>query len=111
MRAGTLRHKIIIQQKTTGSPAQDASGVPQFTWEEFIECYAAVEPVSGREYWQAQQYNAERNVVFRIHYHEGVIPRMRVSFDARTFDIESVINAHTANRDMLLMTTEIVDAT
>jgi SPP1 family predicted phage head-tail adaptor len=108
MRVGDLRHLITIQQKTTASPAQDEYGVDQYTWEQFAKVYAAVEPL--REYWTAKQTAAERAVRFRIHYTSGIIPRMRVSWNSRTFDIESVINLSEGNHEMHLMTSEVVDS-
>ncbi len=111
MRAADKRHKIVIQQKTAASPAVNAYGIEQFTWTEFTTVFAAVEHLSGREYWNAKQVNAERTVRFRIDFKSGVIPRMRVNYDARNFDVEQVINPQENRRDMILITTEIVDET
>lgn len=100
-----LRHKITLQ---TATETRDTDGSIINTWADTATVRAAVEPLVGREYWAAQQVNAERTVKFHIWYRSGVTPKMRVSYDSRTFDIKSVINVNERNRELVLMCEEVV---
>lgn len=104
MRAGLLRHRITIQQK---SATRTASGAESVTWAEYDTLWASVEPLAGRELELAKQIHDEVNHRIWIRYRSGVIPEMRVLYGSRKFDILSVVN--TAERDirMQLMCREI----
>ena len=103
MRAGKLRHRITIEQNT---PTRDALGAEVDSWTTFAVRWAAVEPLGGREFWDAAQVNAERRTRFRLRHLAGVTPAMRVSFDNRVFDIHAVIDAGERNRELELVCTE-----
>jgi len=104
MRAGLLRHRITVQQK---SVSRTSSGAESVSWAEYDELWASVEPLSGRELELAKQIHDEISVRIWIRYRSGVVPEMRVLFGSRTFDVLSVLN--TAERDikMQLMCREI----
>ena len=105
MRAGKLRHRITIEQNT---PTRDALGAEVDSWSSFAVRWAAVEPLGGREFWDARRVNAERRVRFRLRYVVGVTPEMRVSFDGRVFDIQAVIDVEERNRELQLVCEEQV---
>ena len=104
MRAGKLRHRIVIEEK---SVTRTDSGAETVSWTEYDTLWASVEPLSGREMEMAKQIHDEISVRVWIRHRSGVVPEMRISWDSRTFDIVSVIN--TAGRDikMQLMCREI----
>ena len=103
MRAGRLRHRITIQQVTEG---QDETGAVTETWNEFATVWADMEPIAGKEYFAAKQTMAETTHRIRIRYLSGVVPKMRVLFGSRTFDITEIINYRERNVELHLMTTE-----
>lgn len=103
MQAGKLRHRITIQNATE----TNTSGSLSQSWGTYATVWSAVEPLSGREYFQSQQVTAEVTTRFRIRYRSGVTPLMRISWDSRTFEIQSVIRDATNNREMVLMCREI----
>lgn len=107
MQAGRLRHRIVIQNFTTST---DTYGEPIKTWATWATVWAAVEPLSGREYWNAQQVQSEVNTRIRIRLRDGVTPLMRVNWDGRLFDIENVVRDPTNKREMHLMCREVQDA-
>lgn len=106
MRAGDLRHSVTIQQATS---SRNSYNEKVLSWSDFATVYAAVEPLQGREYWDAQAINAERTVRFRIRYRSDVTPLMRVSWDSRLFDINAVLDVDGRQRELHLMTTEVVE--
>lgn len=84
MRAGGLRHLAVIESVVE---SRDATGAVIKTWEEFA--VLRVEEVSrqGREFFSAQQVNAEISAIFRARYIPGVAPKMRMQVDGVVYDI------------------------
>lgn len=106
MRAGELKHRITLQ-KISGS-TQNTCGeeVPQCA--DWKTVRAAVEPLRGREYLEAQKLRAELTYRIKIRYLPGVEQDMRVKFKDRLFRIESIINLNEANREIHLICVEQV---
>lgn len=105
MRAGELRHRVTIQISTEPQNTY-GEGVP--IWTTFDNVWAAIEPLSGREYWAAQQENAEVNTRIRIRNKQGITPKMRVSWGNRIYDIMTVIRVNERDREIHLMCREVV---
>lgn len=104
MNIGKMRHRITIEQKTKVS---DGAGGYTESWVPFVTVWASIDPVSGKEFFEAQQTQSSVSHKIRIRYKSGVLPAMRVNFKGRIFGIESVINWEERNRDMLLMCSEV----
>ena len=105
MRAGELRHRVTIQQK---SVTRNTFGEEVVTWQDVATVWAAIEPLRGREFFESQQVNAEVTTRIRIRYRPGITPTMRVVFGNRVFDIQAVINVDERNRELHLMCREEV---
>lgn len=106
MQAGRLRHKITIQSK---SVTPNAYGEEVITWGTFVECWAEISPLLGREYLAAAQVQAEITHRVRIRHRDGVYPTMRVLFGSRAFDILSVQQVEERQREIVLMARELID--
>jgi len=100
-----MRHRIVIESNT---PTQDAYGQPVEGWATVATVWAAVEMLSGRELFVAQQAQSEATVRFRIRRRDADA-KMRVSWDGRTFQVESVIHDPTNRRETLLLCVENQD--
>lgn len=105
MHAGELRHRIVIEQPTL---TQSASGAAVETWATFLECWAAVEPLAGREYIAARQTANEVTHRVRLRWQAGVTDRMRVKFGSRVFRIEAALDVRERNIELQLMCVEVV---
>ena len=105
IQSGRLRHRIVIQSPTE---TQDTYGEPIKTWATFLTTWASVEPIKGREYWESQQVNAEVTYKITMRHREGLNPKMRVSWDDRTFEIKNILNEYEKGRRLTLMVTESV---
>jgi SPP1 family predicted phage head-tail adaptor len=86
MRAGTLRHRITIQEVTE---TPDSAGEPTESWSAFKTVWASVEPLRGRELLRAQQIHADASYKITIRHLSGVTPKMRVLWGSRIFDIHA----------------------
>ena len=108
MRAGTLRETIVVQ---TPTETADATGEPVATWATHITRRAAVEDKSASERWAGTERLSEATHRFRIRYDTTAITtttKMRISYDSRLFDILSVTNIGTRDREIHMMATEKV---
>lgn len=105
MRAGKLRHRLIIQQVCE---IQTASGDPQMMYRNFATVWGAVEPLRGREFFAAHELQARVDIRVRVRYVAGVNPAMRVLFGSRIFEIVAVIEPEINRRELQLMCFEVV---
>jgi len=109
MRAGRLRHQVAIQRRTS---AESNFGEPADTWTTLATVPAGIEPVSGREYFAAQQVQSEVTHRVAIRYFAGISPKDRLVWTdpatgvARYFDIRAVIDQNERHRELQLMCVE-----
>lgn len=106
MRAGDLRHRITLQRLEM---VQDSYGQPTETWSDVVIVWAAVNPISGREFFQAETINSEVTHKILIRYRQGIEPAMRIKFKDRIFTIISVINFQEKNEALQLMCKELIE--
>ncbi len=104
MRSGELRHPIVIQ---TVTETQSASGELSESWGTFANVWADMQPLSSRETFQANQEIAHRTVRFYIRYLAGLTHKMRISYDSRIFDIETIINTRGRDRTIEIIAIEV----
>jgi len=105
MRAGIMRHRITIQSK---SVVRDSFGGETVTWTTFATVWAQMRPLSGREYFDARQAQADLTTEIVIRYLAGVLPEMRVVDGDHVYDIWSISNVEGLNRQMVLLCREEV---
>ena len=106
LRIGDLRHRITIQKLEM---IQDSYGQATETWVDVVTVFAAVNPISGREFFKAETINSEITHRILIRYRKGIEPSMRVNFKGRIFTILSVINFQEKNEALQLMCKEMID--
>lgn len=108
MRAGKLRHRIGIQNETA---TRDAYGAEVKTWKTYKECWAEIDPPQSREFFSANQTQAEVTTRVRIRYLSGVTPNMRIKFNTRYLNINSIINPDERNKELIMMCNEWITGT
>lgn len=105
MRVGPLRHRITVEQATV---SRDSYGGEVETWGVFATVWASVSPLIGREYIAAKQVSASVTHKIRMRYLAGMTPKMRISWDNRLFDVESILDVDERHAEMVIMATEII---
>lgn len=108
MRGGTLRHRVIIQRRIE---TQNSTGEVEQRYEDWQTVWGSIEPISGREYFSAQQIQSDITTRIRIRYQNGITPKMRAVHQIGSgspsefeyFDIESVLHINERNREIHLM--------
>jgi SPP1 family predicted phage head-tail adaptor len=99
VRAGTLNKRVRIEQRVE---VDDDVGEPIPTWTLVTEVWGALEPTKGREFMTEAQLHAEGDGKIRIRYAAGVEEKMRAVIDGVPYDIVSVMDLKTRNREMHL---------
>ena len=108
MRAGRLRHRISIQQK---SVTRDSYGAETITWSTVCTVWGAVEPIRGREFLEQAMNGAEltTRIVIRTQRSESLTPAMRATWGSHVYDIQSIVNVDERDRETQLLCREILD--
>ena len=105
MQSGKLRQRVELQEP---SGTQSGSGYRKDDYGAYATVWAAVEPLSGREFLEGRMATAEVNTRIRIRYNERVKPEHRVRWGEKLYHVEAVINPETRDREMALMCKRIV---
>ena len=100
MSSGKLHHRIKIQKRNR---TLDMYGQRQDSWEDYLSVRANVRPVSGMEKIASMSVVASLTHTILVRYRNEFrfplkVASMRVLFDERVFDIDSVRNLEERNR-------------
>jgi SPP1 family predicted phage head-tail adaptor len=116
MKAGALRHRVTLQQRSEPSLGTDTAGDPittgEFgagTWADVATVKAAIEeqlPRANQEGFSADALRAGVVYLIRLRYRADVLVDWRVKFGARIFNITSVINPRARGRETILVCEE-----
>ena len=106
MRSGRLNKRVTIQEL---SISKDQFNADIESWADVITVWAHIEPLRGREYWQAKQVVAEVTGRITIRYQQGIDEKMRVTYGDNTYNILAVINPEEGNRILQLLVKEILN--
>ena len=106
MNIGKLRHRITLLRQV--NEVNDYGASTQ-TWRTVATVWAEVRPLSGREYFSAQQVQSEVTTQIWLRYIDGIKPSMKVKFGNREFEILSVLNTQERDVSLQLMCKETVN--
>ncbi len=95
-----MNKRITVQERIE---TDTETGDIEETWNAVATCWAAVKPLRGREFWQAQQVQSEVTHKVTTRWVDGVTTDHRILFrrrgggKLRIFNIMSVINVEEDN--------------
>ena len=86
---------------------------PKSLWHPFAVVMAAIEPMVGREYWQAAQSQSEGSFRITMRFRKGITDRIRFKYEGdegvRWFEAKSPpINIREHNQYLEIMCKEVV---
>ncbi len=106
---GKMRHRITFQEF---DGEEDGFGDPleadDSHWNDVATTWAAIDPISGREFYAAEQSQSEVSHKVRLRYRSGITTAMRISFGNRRFKIISIIDWEERHESLLIMCKELV---
>lgn len=100
MRAGDLDQRVTVERFTS---TQDELGQPIESWAPLFTCWAAVEPLTGREYLAAQAAVSEVTARIRMRFRPWMTAQDRVIHNGTTYGIESLVDVRSGNWELVLM--------
>lgn len=101
MQAGKLRHRITLQ---ANAAVQDpATGYMVPGWIEVAQVWAAIEPLSAREFIAAQAVQSDVTTRIVIRHRAGVSPAMRILHGDRIYNITGVLADPKTGREYLTL--------
>lgn len=106
MRAGALRQRVTFQ---TATITQNSVGEPVNSWSNIGTVWARVEPLAGKERFAAMQQQADVDYRITCRYSSTVAalaPEDRATWNGKTFDIKSVLNTETRDRELQVFVRE-----
>jgi len=89
-KSGRMDKRIVIQQWSVDSPAQDAAGAPSGSWATYAIRWAEKIDKSGREFFQGGTVG-ETLCIFKCRYVSGLTYKMRISYDSEYYDIVGIV--------------------
>ena len=101
MQAGKLDQRVTVERLQGGV---DELGQPlPDTWAPLFTCWAAVEPLTGREYLAAQAAVSEVTAKIRMRFRPWMTAQDRVIHNGTTYNIVSLIDVRSDHRELVLM--------
>lgn len=107
MRAGRLRHRLVLQQPVT---SRDADTNEKITvWTTVATVWGGIEPIKGKERVSAQELDAAYDVRLPMRYSSeisGMDATWRATSGGRVYAFQSVINMDERNREIEVLASE-----
>lgn len=100
MKAGDLDQRVTVERFTS---TEDELDQPIESWAPLFTCWAAVEPLTGREYLAAQAAVSEVTARIRMRFRPWMTAQDRVVHNGTTYGIESLVDVRSGNRELVLM--------
>lgn len=106
---GKMRHRITFQRF---DGQRDDYGDPlegeEEHWTDAASVWAEIKPVSGREFYAAQQSQSEMTHKVSCRYRSGLDTAMRIVYRDRVFKIVSIIDWEERHESLLVMCKELI---
>lgn len=110
MRAGNLKHKVIIQ--SIGSTTNDFGEIEAGDFQTFKTVYCSINPVVARKADEIYASNTDFTKAMykiRIRYIAGVNASMRILWGTRVFNFVSMANYMEANKEIEILAEEAIN--
>lgn len=103
-----MREHILIQKSMA---KKDRNGNHILKWEDYYSCSCYANNLSGKEYWEASQVNAQTELVFIIRYCSEVkdldSEHYRLLFRGKIYNISFVDNVQYKNKTLKIRASEV----
>ena len=106
MRAGKLRHRVVIQ-RNTGTRAADGSQL--FNWTTLATRYAEIQTLNAREFFSAQQAQSEISGKIIFRHPCDVRADDRITHDGKIYNVHAAMPTNANQREVVCMVSEGVN--
>lgn len=101
LKSGDLRHLVTIEERATIQ--NEETGAISTEWIGFAEVWAKIEPLSAREFMNAQAMQSQITTRITVRYLDGLKPSMRIIHGDRVYDIKGVLGDPVSGREYLTL--------
>lgn len=107
MRAGTLRHRVVLYERQLG---QDTMGQPTEALVAFGRDYAEINQPGGREFFNAQHHLDITDVVLRMRYRADLNPKHVIELEARgqQYEVTAVADPTMKMRELYILAKRVM---
>jgi SPP1 family predicted phage head-tail adaptor len=98
-----LNKRITLQKQ---SSVRDTTGQSTITWTDIATVWAAVLPLRGREFFEAERLNSEISIRIVIRYRRDVEALSRVKYGNRFLQVQGVIDPEESHEELQIMCRE-----
>jgi SPP1 family predicted phage head-tail adaptor len=98
MMLNNMKHRIIFEEKKTNNRLPTNG-----KWEPVIECWAKVEALNGREYFEAAAIQKEKTIKFIIRDRKDINEYMRIVFQGKKYNIDAILPNYTQKNFTTIM--------
>ena len=102
--AGELRHRVAFLKRQVTV----ASGITTERWVPAFTCWAMVEPLNSREYWDAAALNREDEQRVTLRYRKDIDTTYRIQFHGVVYAITSIVNPNALNVKLEMLVKSVV---
>lgn len=102
--SGSFRHRIIFRDKAEG---YDDDGFPEEVWEDKTSQWAMIKTLNAREFYAVGQTMNEAKIRFVIRYTESIHDGMKIFYNGKEYEIETIINDDLKNETLTIPAKEI----
>lgn len=88
---GSLDKRITF---ITNKEAENEYNLTELQPAEALSCWARIEPVRGREYYEAQRIRTENSYKITTRYHKSLDDSMLIKYQNRTFEIQNIVDPY-----------------
>jgi SPP1 family predicted phage head-tail adaptor len=99
----SLRHRVTIQrlvERPLESPPADEQ---LFDWDDYITVWAAIKPISAREFMGRDQVLAEVSEKIIMRWRSGIDATMRILYRGDVYNIEGILPDDKSGREWLTL--------
>lgn len=100
---GEMNRRIKFQSR---QETDDGYGGKTIVWLDHASAWAKVEPLSGREYFDAHQTQADVSHRVTTRFRGGIDETMRIVCGEKMLEIESVLDVESAHQRLVIMARE-----
>lgn len=102
---GKLNRRIEVLEYIS---ERDSFGGTDGIWQTVGRVWANIEPVSGTEFFNAQQVNAEMTTKITVRFYAGLTVMHRIKYGEKLYEILGIADERTAHRLTVINCKELV---
>jgi SPP1 family predicted phage head-tail adaptor len=103
--AGKLRHRVVVEQLVININSFGEQDPAQ--WVPFAEVWAAIEPLSGREFLAASQTQSSVSCRITIRTLAGLLPSMRITHRDKVYNIAAILTDPVSGLEYMTLPCEV----